>query len=74
LTESEIVGVSDYLPNVIWAQNVLGGTRFAIKENILYQDNQSSIKIEKNGKKSRVDPKTKHMDNRYFGLRTRFGI
>jgi hypothetical protein len=69
-TESEIVGVSDYLPNVIWARMFLEGQGFSIKENILYQDNQSSIKIEKNGKKS-SGQKTKHMDNRYFWIKDR---
>jgi len=43
---------------------------FEIKKNILYQDNQSSIKIEKNGKKS-SGQKTKHMDNRYFWIKDR---
>jgi hypothetical protein len=69
-TESEIVGVSDYLPNVIWARMFLGAQGFDITENILYQDNQSSIKIEKNGKKS-SGQKTKHMDNRYFWIKDR---
>ena len=69
-TESKIVGVSDFLPNVIWAKMFLEAQGFAIKENILYQDNQSSIKIEKNGKKS-SGQKTKHMDNRYFWIKDR---
>ena len=69
-TEGEIVGVSDFLPNVIWARMFLEAQGFEIKKNILYQDNQSSIKIEKNGKKS-SGQKTKHMDNRYFWIKDR---
>ena len=69
-TEGEIVGVSDYLPNVIWARMFLEEQGFVLKENILYQDNQSSIKIEKNGKMS-SGQKTKHMDNRYFWIKDR---
>jgi hypothetical protein len=51
-TESEIVGVSDYLPNVVWARMFLEAQGFVINKNIHCQDNQSSIKIEKNGKRS----------------------
>ena len=40
-TEGEIVGVSDYLPNVIWARMFLDEQGFKVEENILYQDNQS---------------------------------
>jgi hypothetical protein len=69
-TEAEIVGVSDYLPNMIWARMFLGEQGFILKENILYQDNQSAIKIEKNGKRS-SGQKTKHMDNRYFFIKDR---
>ena len=69
-TEAEIVGVSDYLPNMIWARMFLGEQGFILKENILYQDNQSAIKIEENGKRS-SGPKTKHMDNRYFFIKDR---
>ena len=57
-TEAEIVGVSDYLPNMIWARMFLGEQGFILKENILYQDNQSAIKIEENGKRS-SGPKNK---------------
>ena len=69
-TEGEIVGVSDYLPNMILARMFLGEQGFVLKENILYQDNQSAIKIEKNGKRS-SGQKTKHMDNRYFFIKDR---
>ena len=44
-TESEIVGVSDYLPSVIWASMFLEAQRFIIEENIPFQDNQIAIKI-----------------------------
>ena len=43
---------------------------FVLEENILYQDNQSAIKIEKNGKRS-SGQKTKHMDNKYFWIKDR---
>ena len=43
---------------------------FVLEENILYQDNQSAMLIEKNGKCS-SGQKTKHMDNRYFWIKDR---
>ena len=69
-TEGEIVGASDYLPNIIWARMFLEAQGFELEENILYQDNQSAMLIEKNGKRS-SGQKTKHMDNRYFWIKDR---
>ena len=69
-TEGEIVGVSDYLPNMIWGRMFIEAQGYPMEELILYQDNQSAIKIEKNGKKS-SGQKTKHMDNRYFWIKDR---
>ena len=51
-------------------KNVFRRTGFQVEENILYQDNQSAIKIEENGKRS-SGQKTKHMDNRYFWIKDR---
>ena len=69
-TEGEIVGVSDYLPNIIWARMFLQEQGFVLAENILYQDNQSCMRILKNGKRS-SGQKTKHIDNRYFWIKDR---
>ena len=69
-TEAEIVGVRDYLPNVMWTRMFLEAQGFKIEENIPFRDNQSAIKIEENGKAS-IGQKTKHMDNRYFWIKYR---
>jgi hypothetical protein len=69
-TEGEIVGVSDYLPNIIWTRMFLEAQGVVLAENIMYQDNQSAIKIENNGKVS-SGQKTKHMDARYFFIKDR---
>ena len=66
--EFKIVGVIDYLPNLIWARIFLEAQGFVTGENILFQDNQSPIKIEDNGKASSCQ-KTKNMDGRFFGSR-----
>ena len=67
-TEAEIVGVRDYLPNVMWTRMFLEAQGFKIEENIPFRDNQSAIKIEENGKAS-IGQKTKHMDNRYLWIK-----
>ena len=47
-TEVELVGASDYLPNVIWVKMFLEAQGYKIEENIFKQD-ESAIKLEKNG-------------------------
>ena len=69
-TEGEIVGVSDFLPNMIWSRMFLEQQGYRLTDNVLYQDNQSAMKIILNGKRS-SGTKTKHMDNRYFWIKDR---
>ena len=66
LTESEIVGVSEYLPYDIWIMMFLEAQGYPLKQNILFQDDQSSIKIEKNGRNACM-VNSKHINVRYFG-------
>ena len=67
-TEGEVVGVSDFMPNMIWTRMFLREQGFALEKNTLYQDNQSSMKILLNGKKS-AGKKSKHIDNRYYFIK-----
>ena len=67
-TEAELVGASDFLPNTIWIKNFLKYQGYEIKKNVYYQDNESALKIEKNGKQS-MGQRSKHIDIRYFLLR-----
>ena len=69
-TEAEFVGASDYLPNTIWAKNFLQAQGYAINENVFEQDNESAMKLEKNGRMS-AGPKSQHIDIRYFWIRDR---
>ena len=48
-TESEVVGVSEYLPYDIWQVNFFGAQGYHIKNNYIYQDNESAIRMERNG-------------------------
>jgi hypothetical protein len=64
-TEAELVGVDDSMPLVIWTQNFLESQGFKVQDNVIFQDNQSAILLEKNGKTS-SGRRTRHLDIRYF--------
>jgi hypothetical protein len=69
-TEAELVGASDYLPSTIWAKMFLEAQGCEIRENTFYQDNQSAMKLEKNGRAS-CGRKSRHIDIRYFFMKDR---
>ena len=64
-TEAEVVGVSDYLLFSIWICLFMAAQGYDIKNNILFQDNQSAIKMEKNGKTS-CTGNSRHINIQYF--------
>jgi hypothetical protein len=65
-TESELVSVDDCMPAICWTRYFLEAQGYGVAENILYQDNQSAILLEKNGKAS-SGKRTKHINIlRYF--------
>ena len=69
-TEAELVGASDYLPNTIYVQRFLEGQGIKIKFMSLEQDNESTIKMLKNGKTS-AGRRSRHIDIRYFWVADR---
>ena len=64
-TESEIVGVSDFLPYTMWASYFLRAQGYNLYRNIFYQDNTSTINMLHNGKAS-CGSKSRHIHIRYF--------
>ena len=64
-TESELVGVNDVMPQILWTRYFLESQGYGVKESIIYQDNQSSILLEKNGRGS-SSKRTRHINIRYF--------
>ena len=64
-TEAEIVGVNDAMYLGLWVRHFLEAQGYNIKDNIVYQDNRSSIKLVKNRKKSSTK-NTRHVEFRYF--------
>ncbi len=51
-TKSELVGVDDRMPIICWTHYFLLSQGYGIFENLLLQENNSSILLEQNGKAS----------------------
>ena len=64
-TEIELVGNIGYIPYNLWLIHFLSEQGYEIKDNILYQDNQSTISMLKNGRNS-CTGNSRHIDIRYF--------
>ncbi len=64
-TESELVGVDDMMPIIIWTQYFLMEQGYGVVENLLLQDNKSLILLERNGKASSSN-RTRHINIIYF--------
>ena len=69
-TEAELVGASDYLPNTLWTKYFLEAQGYELETNSFAQDNQSAIKLEKNGRAS-AGQKSRHINIRYFFVKDR---
>jgi hypothetical protein len=64
-TEIELVGVNDMMPIIIWTRYFLLEQGYRVVENLLLQDNKSSILLERNGKAS-SGKCTRHINIHYF--------
>jgi len=64
-TETELVGNSDYLTYPIWIIRFLEKQGCRLSKRTLHQDNESTIKLLKNGTKS-CGKNSRHVDIRYF--------
>lgn len=69
-TESELVGVSEYMPYNIWAILFLEAQGYKVIRNVLFQDNQSAILMQKNGRNS-CTGNSRHINVRYFWIKDR---
>jgi hypothetical protein len=64
-TETEIVGAGDFMPAIFWTRYFMKAHGYGVKDNVLFQDNKSSILLEKNGKALSSKP-TKQINIQYF--------
>ena len=51
-TEAAVVGIDDVMPQILWTLYFLEAQGYKITNNVLYQDNKSSILLETNGRGS----------------------
>jgi hypothetical protein len=66
--EGELVGIDDALPSILWARCFIESQGYTVEQNILYQDNKSTILLANNGRWS-SSKRTKHIKSRYFFIK-----
>ncbi len=66
-TEGELVGGNDVMPQILWTRYFLEAQGYTVNDSIVYQDNQSAILLEKNGRAS-SGKRTRHINIRYFSV------
>jgi len=64
-TEAELVGLYDALPSIMWGRHFIEAQGYTVDQNVVYQDNKSTILLAKNGVMS-SGKRTKHINARYF--------
>ena len=64
-TMAELVAADDVATMILWTKLFLEEQGYKVDSNILYQDNKSTILLEKNGKQS-SSQRTRAMNIRYF--------
>ena len=69
-TEAELVASSDSMPQILWTMYFLRCQGYENLSTILFQDNQSAILLEKNGRLS-SSRRTRHINIKYFFIQDR---
>ncbi len=64
-TKSELVGINDMMPIILWTRYFLLSQGYGVVENLLLQDNRSSILLERNRRASSCK-RTRHVNIQYF--------
>ena len=64
-TEAELVGVNDAMTMILWMKRFIEAQGYPVLENVINQDNESSMKLEEYGRQS-SGKKTRHLDIRYY--------
>ena len=59
-TKSEVVGVDDFMPGILWKSKFMKAQDYDVVENIIFQDNKSAILLENNCK-TLSGKRTKHI-------------
>lgn len=64
-TEAKLIGINDALTMILWTRHFLEGQGFTIHDNVVMQDNQSTVLLANNGRRS-SSKKTRHIEIRYY--------
>ena len=64
-TKAELVTINDAMALVLWCQLFIMGQGFDVHDNIVYQDNQSTLLLSNNRRHS-SGKKTRHIEIRYY--------
>jgi len=64
-TEAELVSFDDILSRCMWTKLFYEAQGYGLDENLVYRDNQSTMKLELNGKAS-SGKRTRHFNIKYF--------
>eukprot|EP00978_Attheya_sp_CCMP212_P015133 scaffold38933_cov32-Attheya_sp.AAC.1 len=64
-TEAELVGVSDAMSQILWTRYFMEAQGYGVDENVVGQDNMSTMLLENNGRAS-SSRRTRHINIRYF--------
>ena len=64
-TEAELVGINDVLSMILSTRLFLEAQGYLVTDNVLHQDNESTIKLAKNGRRS-SSKQTRHIEVRYY--------
>ncbi len=60
LTEAELIGLNDVMPEVLWSRSFLEAQDYGVQDSIVYQNNKSTSLFAQNGKAS-SGPRTRHI-------------
>ena len=64
-----MVGASDHIPWTVWAVTFLEEQGYILKIHIFYQDNESFMNLESNGRNSACGDKSRHINIVYFFMK-----
>jgi hypothetical protein len=64
-TDIELVGINDMMPIILWTRYFLLSQGYGVVENMLLQDNRSSILLERN-RRALSSKRTRHINIQYF--------
>ena len=70
-SETEVVGVDNIFPRVLWSLYFVEAQGYTIDNNIINQDNKSPLRLMINEKMSST-PRTKHIKAKYFFTKDKY--